>query len=127
MNSPNYKALANNEYEVYESLDNGKSWDFKATSAGANSATLSGRIIYGSTINQGLRYSDDEGETIVASDHPTGNYDGIIWDSKSKVFAHSIDDGSILVSTDDSPDGIGSVWKLFSAGPTGNVATSKDK
>lgn len=126
MNSPNYKAIANNEYEVYESLDNGKSWDFKATSAGANSATISGRIIYGSTTNQGLRYSDDEGVTIVASDHPTGNYDGIIWDSKSKVFAHSIDDGSILVSTDDAPDGIGSVWKLFSAGPSGNITTSKD-
>lgn len=124
MNSSNYKAIADNEYEVYESSDNGKSWGIKTTSSGKSSSVFD-RIIYGSTTNKGLRYSDDGGITVVASDHPTGNYDGIIWESKSKVFAHSIDDGSILVSTDDSPDGIGSIWKLFSAGPTGNVTTSQ--
>lgn len=111
MNSNNYKGLANNEYTVYQTLDNGRTWTPVGAPQG-KSLTLSDRIIYGSTSNQGLRYSDDEGVTIVASDHPTGNYDAITYvdGTPKKVYAHNIDTGMLVASTEEGKDGIGSEW-----------------
>lgn len=112
MNSVNYKGQANNEYIVYQTLDNGRSWETLDNVPQGKSLTLSDRIIYGSTSNQGLRYSDDEGVTIVPSDHPTGNYDGITYanETPKKVYAHNIDTGMLVVSTEEAKDGIGSEW-----------------
>lgn len=112
MNSVNYKGQANNEYIVYQTLDNGRSWETLDNVPQGKSLTLSDRIIYGSTSNQGLRYSDDEGVTIVPSDHPIGNYDGITYanETPKKVYAHNIDTGMLVVSTEEAKDGIGSEW-----------------
>lgn len=112
MNSVNYKGQANNEYIVYQTLDNGRSWEPLDNVPQGKSLTLSDRIIYGSTSNQGLRYSDDEGVTIVPSDHPIGNYDGITYanETPKKVYAHNIDTGMLVVSTEEAKDGIGSEW-----------------
>lgn len=112
MNSVNYKGQANNEYIVYQTLDNGRSWDPLDNVPQGKSLILSDRIIYGSTSNQGLRYSDDEGVTIVPSDHPIGNYDGITYVNEipKKVYAHNIDTGMLVVSTEEAKDGIGSEW-----------------
>ncbi len=123
MNSVNYKGLANNEYIVYQTLDNGRSWKALDNIPQGQSLNLSDRIIYGSTSNQGLRYSDDEGVTIVPSDHPTGNYDGISYvnETPKKVYAHNIDTGMLVVSTEEAKDGIGSEWTEVCNIPDGDA------
>ena len=123
MNSVNYKGLANNEYIVYQTLDNGRNWEALDNIPQGKSLTLSDRIIYGSTSNQGLRYSDDEGVTIVPSDHPTGNYDGISYvnETPKKVYAHNIDTGMLVVSTEEAKDGIGSEWTEVCNIPVGEA------
>ena len=123
MNSVNYKGLANNEYIVYQTLDNGRSWEPLDNIPQGKSLTLSDRIIYGSTSNQGLRYSDDEGVTIVPSDHPVGNYDGISYvnETPKKVYAHNIDTGMLVVSTEEAKDGIGSEWTEVCNIPVGET------
>lgn len=123
MNSVNYKGLANNEYIVYQTLDNGRNWEALDNIPQGQSLNLSDRIIYGSTSNQGLRYSDDEGVTIVPSDHPTGNYDGISYvnETPKKVYAHNIDTGMLVVSTEEAKDGIGSEWTEVCNIPDGDA------
>lgn len=123
MNSVNYKGLANNEYIVYQTLDNGRNWEALDNVPQGQSLNLSDRIIYGSTSNQGLRYSDDEGVTIVPSDHPTGNYDGISYvnETPKKVYAHNIDTGMLVVSTEEAKDGIGSEWTEVCNIPDGDA------
>lgn len=123
MNSVNYKGLANNEYIVYQTLDNGRNWEALNNVPQGQSLNLSDRIIYGSTSNQGLRYSDDEGVTIVPSDHPTGNYDGISYvnETPKKVYAHNIDTGMLVVSTEEAKDGIGSEWTEVCNIPDGDA------
>lgn len=123
MNSVNYKGLANNEYIVYQTLDNGRSWEPLDNIPQGKSLTLSDRIIYGSTSDQGLRYSDDEGVTIVPSDHPVGNYDGISYvnETPKKVYAHNIDTGMLVVSTEEAKDGIGSEWTEVCNIPSGET------
>lgn len=123
MNSVNYKGLANNEYIVYQTLDNGRNWEALDNVPQGQSLNLSDRIIYGSTSNQGLRYSDDEGVTIIPSDHPTGNYDGISYvnETPKKVYAHNIDTGMLVVSTEEAKDGIGSEWTEVCNIPDGDA------
>lgn len=126
MNNENYKGQANNEYAIYQTLDNGRTWTPLDIEVG-KSLTLSDRIIYGSTSNQGLRYSDDEGVTIVPSDHPSGNYDGITYvdETPKKVYAHNIDTGMLLVSTEEGKDGIGSEWAEVCNIPEGDIDNIK--
>lgn len=126
MNNENYKGQANNEYAIYQTLDNGRTWAPLDIEVG-KSLTLSDRIIYGSTSNQGLRYSDDEGVTIVPSDHPSGNYDGITYvnETPKKVYAHNIDTGMLVVSTEEGKDGIGSEWAEVCNIPEGDIDNIK--
>ena len=126
MNNENYKGQANNEYAIYQTLDNGRTWAPLDIEVG-KSLTLSDRIIYGSTSNQGLRYSDDEGATIVPSDHPSGNYDGITYvdETPKKVYAHNIDTGMLVVSTEEGKDGIGSEWAEVCNIPEGDIDNIK--
>lgn len=126
MNNENYKGQANNEYAIYQTLDNGRNWAPLDIEVG-KSLTLSDRIIYGSTSNQGLRYSDDEGATIVPSDHPSGNYDGITYvdETPKKVYAHNIDTGMLVVSTEEGKDGIGSEWAEVCNIPEGDIDSIK--
>lgn len=126
MNNENYKGQANNEYAIYQTLDNGRTWAPLDIEVG-KSLTLSDRIIYGSTSNQGLRYSDDEGATIVPSDHPSGNYDGITYvdETPKKVYAHNIDTGMLVVSTEEGKDGIGSEWAEVCNIPEGDINNIK--
>ena len=126
MNNENYKGQANNEYAIYQTLDNGRTWAPLDIEVG-KSLTLSDRIIYGSTSNQGLRYSDDEGATIVPSDHPSGNYDGITYvdETPKKVYAHNIDTGMLVVSTEEGKDGIGSEWAEVCNIPEGDIDSIK--
>jgi hypothetical protein len=126
LNNENYKGQANNEYAIYQTLDNGRTWAPLDIEVG-KSLTLSDRIIYGSTSNQGLRYSDDEGATIVPSDHPSGNYDGITYvdETPKKVYAHNIDTGMLVVSTEEGKDGIGSEWAEVCNIPEGDIDSIK--
>jgi hypothetical protein len=126
LNNENYKGQANNEYAIYQTLDNGRTWAPLDIEVG-KSLTLSDRIIYGSTSNQGLRYSDDEGATIVSSDHPSGNYDGITYvdETPKKVYAHNIDTGMLVVSTEEGKDGIGSEWAEVCNIPEGDIDSIK--
>ncbi len=108
MNNSGYKGLANDEYNLYETIDNGKTWNIVGSTP-ANATFCYDRIIYGSTEDLGLRYSDDGGTTLVASDHPTGNWDGITYVDKV-VYAHSMDGLGIFTSTSTESNGIGEVW-----------------
>lgn len=108
MNNSNYKGLANDEYGLYETLDNGLTWK-PLGSAPVNAVFCYDRIIYGSTENLGLRYSDDGGVTLIESDHPTGNWDGINYVGEV-VYAHSMDGLGIFTSTATESNGIGEIW-----------------
>ena len=103
MKGVNYKAYGCDEYANYISNDNGRTWSVLSLDAKEIQLTVDtdkfGRIIYGSLNDGGLTYSDDNGVTIEFSDHPTGNWDGILWTS-DKVFAHSLDDGRIVYTLD---------------------------
>lgn len=108
MESAAYKGIANNEYELYETSDNGRTWSLLSSEGGEAVFTYD-RIIFGSTENLGLRYSDDGGKSKMPSDHPAGNWDGIAY-RDGKVFAHSMDGLGIFCSEETSGNGIGEIW-----------------
>lgn len=119
-----YKGMAHDEYALYETEDNGRNWQFVGD-APINAAQTYDRIIYGSTENKGLRYSDDNGVTILPSDHPTGNWDGINY-KDNKVFAHSMDGEGIFYSQETEENGIGEVWHKIYDSPGGDVVEVVD-
>lgn len=129
MYNATYKGIANDEYGLYETLDNGRTWVLKGSAPPTSCAKseVHQRIIYGSEENQGLRYSDDGGVTLIASDHPTGNWDGITY-KNDKVYAHSMDGLGIFTSEETESNGIGEIWtKVCDAGETLNETyTLKD-
>lgn len=118
MNNTIYKGMGSDEYLLYETLDNGRNW--KEVGESAIGIQAYDRIIYGSTENKGLRYSDDNGVTILESDHPTGNWDGINY-RDNKVFAHSMDGDGIYYSQETDENGIGEIWHKLYDCPGGEV------
>lgn len=125
MNSHVYKGYSNNEYGLYETLDNGRNWALVNGDVPANGVATYDRIIYGSTENKGLRYSDNGGLDIIPSDHPTGNWDGITYEG-SKVFAHSMDGDGIFYSEATETNGIGEVWTKIIDAPKESVEVTRD-
>lgn len=125
MESRAYKGIANNEYELFETSDNGRTWSLLSSEGGEAVFTYD-RIIFGSTENMGLRYSDDGGKSKMPSDHPTGNWDGIAYKG-ARVFAHSMDGLGIFYSEETSENGIGEIWtKLCDAAADSALVVSPE-
>lgn len=103
-----YKGFASDEYNLYETNDNGVTWSLTEKEAEPGIECYD-RIIYGSQENKGLRYSDDGGNTLIASDHPTGNFGNITYKEK-KVFAYSLDGEGVFYSQASETNGIGEIW-----------------
>lgn len=125
MKDSSYYGLGNDEYNLFKTLDNGKTWFTKGVAAGEEKQVYD-RIIFGSTNNGGLTYSDDGGETIMNSDHTTGNWGNIVYvrndmnkeeEKQYTVYASSLDDETIVYSID-----LGETWTEIPGAVAGTEA-----
>ena len=126
MKDSSYYGLGNDEYNLFKTLDNGKTWLVKGIATGEGKQVYD-RIIFGSTNNGGLTYSDDGGETIMNSDHTTGNWGNIVYvrnnmdeeeeQQQYTVYASSLDDETIVYSID-----LGETWTEIPGAVAGTEA-----
>lgn len=102
-----YFGIGTGENALYKTLDNGETWEI-ITQGGYNFGDyVNGRIIYASTENKGLSYSDDEGTTRKESNITEGSWGYVIYSSDKKyVYASSLDNKGIVVSYND-----GETWE----------------
>ena len=106
MKSKDYFGLGSGENALYKTLDNGRTWEV-VTQGGFNLFDGKTRVIFGSTENKGLTYSDDGGETRKDSNINTGNWGLIIYDTERRlVYACSLDNEGVLISYND-----GETWE----------------
>ena len=102
MKDSTYYGLASTENSTLRTTDNGKSWEIISLGSANPSAYGNGRLIFGSSENKGLTYSDDGGITKNASNITSGNWGSIIYNSKKDtVYAASLDGQGIVYSKDD--------------------------
>ncbi len=120
MKSDNYYGIGSNEYGLYKTVDNGRTWSILNGSSASSMTEAYNRIIFGSTEDKGLTYSDDGGVTIVNSDTTTGNWDGIAYEN-SVVYAHSMDGAGIAYSKDN-----GETWKILCGASADAVLAESD-
>ena len=73
MESNKYYGLGNDEYNIYKTVDNGRSWEVLGTSHGGTN-TVEGRIIIYSDSDKGLMYTDDGYVTIMNSNITDGSW-----------------------------------------------------
>jgi hypothetical protein len=123
MKGKNYYGIGDDEYNSYRTEDNGKTWSTTGVSRCPGEKVYD-RIIYGSTNNGGLTYSDDGGTTIVQSDRTAGNWGSIVYTTAEEateanhgfiVYASSLDK-DLVVYTED----LGETWKDLAGAASGN-------
>lgn len=123
MKGKNYYGTGDDEYNSYRTEDNGKTWSTTGVSRCPGEKVYD-RIIYGSTNNGGLTYSDDGGTTVVQSDRTAGNWGNIVYTTAEKtteenhgfiVYASSLDK-DLVVYTED----LGETWKDLAGAASGN-------
>lgn len=111
MRGKDYFGLATGENALYKTLDNGKTWeiitqggfnlesDDVSSSDGDTPKKDNGRMIFASTENKGLLYSDDFGITRNESNIRTGNFGFVTWDDEKRyAYAVSLDGNGIFVT-----------------------------
>lgn len=123
MKGKNYYGTGDDEYNSYRTEDNGKTWSTTGVSRCPGEKVYD-RIIYGSTNNGGLTYSDDGGTTVVQSDRTAGNWGNIVYTTAEEtteenhgfiVYASSLDK-DLVVYTED----LGETWKDLAGAASGN-------
>lgn len=123
MKGKDYYGTGDDEYNSYKTVDNGKTWSTTGESRGPGEKIYD-RIIYGSTNNGGLTYSDDGGASIVPSDRTSGNWNNIVYTAAKEtteanrgfiVYASSLD-RDLVVYTED----LGETWKDLAGASAGN-------
>lgn len=123
MKGKNYYGTGDDEYNSYRTEDNGKTWSTTGVSRCPGEKVYD-RIIYGSTNNGGLTYSDDGGTTVVQSDRTAGNWGNIVYTTAEKtteenygfiVYASSLDK-DLVVYTED----LGETWKDLAGAASGS-------
>ena len=125
MKGKDYYGIGDDEYSRYKTIDNGKTWSTDGESGGPGEKVYD-RIIYGSTNNGGLTYSDDGGTTIHKSDRTEGNWGNIVYTTAKEtteanhgfiVYASSFDK-DLIVYTED----LGETWKDIAGAASGSEA-----
>lgn len=108
MKDAGYYGIGTDEYNRFRTTDNGRTWYTNGVAVGEGKQVYD-RIIFGSTNNGGLTYSDDGGNTIMKSDHETGNWGNIVYvrnnneeeqQNQYTVYASSLDDETLVYSVD---------------------------
>lgn len=112
--STDYYGIGTDEYSFWKTTNNGETWN-KLNYGGGEVATSSGRIIIGSTSDEGLRYTDDEFTTVKPSNITEGNYGNIIiTDNFEFAYASNLDDDTVVVSQD-----MGENWEVIPGAAAG--------
>jgi hypothetical protein len=102
-----YFGIGTGENALYKTLDNGETWEIITQGGYKFGDYVNGRIIYASTENKGLSYSDDGGTTRKESNITEGSWGYIIYSSDKKyVYASSLDNKGIVISYND-----GETWE----------------
>lgn len=122
MQTNKYYGLGNDEYDIYQTFDNGKTWKRLRESPGDAVAVEHGRIIIYSDSGRGLKYSDDGLVTIMDSNIGDGSWKAIPMppeavDATNLVFALSLNERGIYVTKDN-----GEYWSKYSAGSGDTIA-----
>lgn len=134
-----FYVLGNNEYNIFKTVDNGKTWSHCLTDSCSVTTANNGdgRIIIYSSENRGLKYTDDGFATVDDSNVMDGNWSALEMelDEKGnpvtdKIYANSLDGRGIWVTYD-----FGETWSMLAKGKAtkinkdkeGNLVLSGDK
>lgn len=129
MKGTDYYGTGDDEYNSYKTVDNGKTWNILGESRGPGEKVYD-RIIYGSTNDGGLTYSDDGGVSIIQSDRTSGNWGNIVYTTAREitaanhgfiVYASSLDK-DLVVYTED----LGETWKDLAGASSGDQVQVTD-
>lgn len=127
MESKQYYGIGTDEYGIYKTMDNGKTWSYIREAQGDMVNTF-GRIIIYSDKDKGLKYTDDGFATIQDSNVMNGNWvavkdiDQNETSSSNRIYASSLDGRGIWFTTNR-----GETWHRLSSGTGNTLVMEGDK